>query len=154
MYKLTKVSAVKARTQAINQLKAVLITADPALREKLAGLGNAELFPQALCGPGGLPSGRTATARNPLIAVVVQLLRYLSDAPLHRRVTAATNKVEASNGLIRSLVGLSGCTPGSRDDKGRMCLRRGRQPLDEPTGLQSPKDEVVRRWGSSTYWTC
>jgi transposase len=44
MYKLTKVSAVKARTQAINQLKAVLITADPALREELAALGNTELF--------------------------------------------------------------------------------------------------------------
>jgi hypothetical protein len=44
IYKLTKASAVKARTQAINQLKAVLITADPALREKLTGLGNAELF--------------------------------------------------------------------------------------------------------------
>ncbi|WP_189862335.1 IS110 family transposase [Streptomyces noursei] len=44
MYKLTKVSAVKARTQAINQLKAVLVAADPALREELAGLGNAELF--------------------------------------------------------------------------------------------------------------
>ncbi|MDT9698196.1 transposase [Streptomyces sp. P17] len=44
MYKPTKVSAVKARTQAINQLKAVLITAEPALREELAHLGNAELF--------------------------------------------------------------------------------------------------------------
>jgi transposase len=44
MYKLTKASAVKARTQAINQLKAVLITAEPALREELAQLGNAELF--------------------------------------------------------------------------------------------------------------
>ncbi|WP_405721056.1 IS110 family transposase [Streptomyces sp. NBC_01537] len=44
MYKLTKASAVKARTQAINQLKSVLITADPALREELAQLGNAELF--------------------------------------------------------------------------------------------------------------
>ena len=44
MYKLPKVSAVKARTQAINQLKAVLVIADPALREELAGLGNAELF--------------------------------------------------------------------------------------------------------------
>ncbi|MFD7401862.1 IS110 family transposase [Streptomyces sp. NPDC059866] len=44
MYKLTKASAVKARTQAINQLKSVLITADPALREELTGLGNAELF--------------------------------------------------------------------------------------------------------------
>ncbi|MFD3628182.1 transposase [Streptomyces sp. NPDC058698] len=44
MCKLTKVSAVKARTQAINQLKSVLVTADPVLREELAGLGNAELF--------------------------------------------------------------------------------------------------------------
>ncbi|WP_234392219.1 IS110 family transposase [Streptomyces sp. WM6378] len=44
MYKLAKVSAVKARTQAINQLKAVLVIADPSLREELAGLGNAELF--------------------------------------------------------------------------------------------------------------
>nr|WP_246655318.1 IS110 family transposase [Streptomyces decoyicus] len=44
MYKLTKGSAVKARTQAINQLKAVLVAADPNLREELAGLGNPELF--------------------------------------------------------------------------------------------------------------
>ncbi|MEV0522700.1 transposase [Streptomyces sp. NPDC050439] len=44
MYKLTKVSAVKDRTQALNQLKAVLVTADPALREELTQLGNAELF--------------------------------------------------------------------------------------------------------------
>ncbi|WP_317623394.1 IS110 family transposase [Streptomyces noursei] len=44
MFKLAKSSAVKARTQAINQLKAVLVSADPNLREQLAGLGNAELF--------------------------------------------------------------------------------------------------------------
>nr|WP_246430570.1 transposase [Streptomyces rectiverticillatus] len=48
MYKLTKASAVKARTQATNQLKSVLITADPALREEMAGLGNAELL--RICG--------------------------------------------------------------------------------------------------------
>ncbi len=33
----------------------------------------------------------------------VQLLRYLSDAPLRRRVTAATNKVEAFNGFSQWL---------------------------------------------------
>ncbi|MFF8791180.1 transposase [Streptomyces sp. NPDC015125] len=44
MYKLAKGSVVKARTQAINQLKAVLITAYPALREELAGLNNPDLF--------------------------------------------------------------------------------------------------------------
>ncbi|MFE0420344.1 transposase [Streptomyces tendae] len=44
MYKLAKDSAVKARTKAINQLKAVLALADPALRERMSSLGNAELF--------------------------------------------------------------------------------------------------------------
>ncbi|MFF3165412.1 transposase [Streptomyces sp. NPDC003273] len=44
IYKLAKDSAVKARTQAINQLKAVLVIADFALRERLSSLGNAELF--------------------------------------------------------------------------------------------------------------
>lgn len=38
LFKLAKDSAVKARTQAINQLKAVLVTADPDLREELSGL--------------------------------------------------------------------------------------------------------------------
>jgi transposase len=40
MFKLAKASAIKARTQTINQLKALLITADPALREGLSGLTN------------------------------------------------------------------------------------------------------------------
>ncbi|MGW7527267.1 IS110 family transposase [Streptomyces sp. NPDC054783] len=44
LFKLAKDSAVKARTQAINQLKAVLVIADPALREQLSSLGNAELY--------------------------------------------------------------------------------------------------------------
>ncbi|MFG2368519.1 hypothetical protein ACGFY3_44070 [Streptomyces mirabilis] len=44
MCKLAKSSAAKARTQAVNQLKAVLDSADPKPREELAGLNNAELF--------------------------------------------------------------------------------------------------------------
>ncbi|MGW8877858.1 IS110 family transposase [Streptomyces mirabilis] len=44
MYKLAKDSAIKARTQAINQLKAVLVSADPALREGLAPLTNPALI--------------------------------------------------------------------------------------------------------------
>jgi transposase len=40
MFKLAKASAIKARTQAINQLKAVLVGADPVLREKLSGLSS------------------------------------------------------------------------------------------------------------------
>jgi transposase len=44
MLKLAKASAIKARTQAINQLKAVLVAADPALREALSGLTNTMLI--------------------------------------------------------------------------------------------------------------
>jgi transposase len=43
MFKVAKDSAVKARTQAINQLRAVLARAEPSLRESLAGLGLATL---------------------------------------------------------------------------------------------------------------
>ncbi|MGY5079155.1 hypothetical protein ACWIGX_19010 [Streptomyces nigrescens] len=38
IFKLAKDSAVNARTQAVYQLKAVLVTADPVVREELAGL--------------------------------------------------------------------------------------------------------------------
>jgi transposase len=48
LYKLAKDSAVKGRTQAINQLKAVLVNADPALREALAGLGTLALVTRCI----------------------------------------------------------------------------------------------------------
>ncbi|MDQ3763723.1 MAG: IS110 family transposase [Actinomycetota bacterium] len=44
MFKLAKASAVKARTQTINQLKAVLVAADPVLCEALSGLRNTMLI--------------------------------------------------------------------------------------------------------------
>jgi transposase len=42
--KIAKDSAVKAQIQAINQLKAILVTADPALREPLEPLSRAKLL--------------------------------------------------------------------------------------------------------------
>ena len=44
MLKLAKDSAIKARSQTINQLKAVLVAAEPALREALTGLTNTLLI--------------------------------------------------------------------------------------------------------------
>ena len=44
MFKLAKASAIKSRGQAINQLKAILVRADSALRESLTGLSNPALF--------------------------------------------------------------------------------------------------------------
>ena len=44
LFRLARASAVKSRTQAINQLKAVLVGADPALRETLTGLSRTALI--------------------------------------------------------------------------------------------------------------
>jgi transposase len=44
MFKVAKTSAAKSRSQAINQLKAVLVSADPQLREQLAGLSTIMLI--------------------------------------------------------------------------------------------------------------
>ncbi|MCK9904970.1 transposase [Parafrankia colletiae] len=43
MFRLARLWAVKARTQALNQLHAVLVCADTQVRESLAGLGRARL---------------------------------------------------------------------------------------------------------------
>ncbi|GAA2690722.1 hypothetical protein GCM10010310_47690 [Streptomyces violaceolatus] len=55
IFKLAKGSAAKARAQAINQLKAVLVIADPALWERMSSLGNAEPF--RTCAHLGPPGG-------------------------------------------------------------------------------------------------
>lgn len=43
MFKLAKASAIKSRSQAINQLKAILVRAEPELRESMTGLSNPAL---------------------------------------------------------------------------------------------------------------
>ena len=61
MFKLAKSSAIKSRTQAINQLKAVLVAADPTLREALSGLSTPILIRQCA----QLPEARPATPPAP-----------------------------------------------------------------------------------------
>lgn len=61
MLKLTRDSAVKAQTQAVNQLKAVLVTAPEQLRESLAGLGLVTLLDRcAALRPGPLDTPLSA----------------------------------------------------------------------------------------------
>jgi transposase len=71
VFKLARDSAVKARTQAINQLRAVLVGADPALRESLSGLGRAALIRRCA----ELPD---PAAGSDAAAAVVHTLRLLA----------------------------------------------------------------------------
>jgi len=61
MLKLARDSAVKARTQTINQIRAVLVTAPTALREDLAGLSTAKLLQRCLTFPADMPTTPTPT---------------------------------------------------------------------------------------------
>ncbi|MGC0413101.1 transposase [Streptomyces sp. SAI-195] len=89
MLKLAKDSAVKARTQAINQLKAVLVIAEPALRERLSSLGNRELFRTcARLGPGdgeGAVAEATRTTLRMLAERIEQLTGQINE--LNQRLT-------------------------------------------------------------------
>ena len=92
--KTAKDSAVKARVQAINQLKAVLVSADPALREALNPLCTSQLI--ARCAE--LTTGAGDSRHDDVSAATVHTLRHLArrvhylEAEIHdlrRRIAAA-----------------------------------------------------------------
>jgi transposase len=97
MFKIAKDSAIKSRTQAINQLRAVLVRAEPHLRESLAGLGPITLF--RTCAT--LPEASTTTCGSATITV----LRGLA-----RRILALTDEVKTLNKHLTAQ--LKACAPG------------------------------------------
>ena len=66
MLKNAKDSAVKARTQAFNQMKALIVTAQAELRETLIGLTTGALINLCKSFRPGRPDGPTATAKYTL----------------------------------------------------------------------------------------
>lgn len=103
MFKIAKDSAVKARTQAINQLKAVLVRADPTLRESLSGLGRVALIRRCAA----LPS----TTDHSTHAATTTVLRSLA-----RRVLALTDETRALQQQMSSAI--AACAPQLLDQYG------------------------------------
>lgn len=105
MVKLAKDSAVKARTQAINQLRAVLARAQPALREALAGLGLATLVRRCaqLPDPGMADIGSAATHILRTLARRVQTLEQ--EIRSHQQDLTTVIKGSAPNLLERPGIG-------------------------------------------------
>jgi transposase len=93
LLKVAKDSAVKARTQAINQLKAVLVGADPQLREALAGLGRAPLIRR------GAELREPITTSSDLAATVVYTLRLLAG-----RIQHLTGEIADLTGRITEIL--------------------------------------------------
>jgi transposase len=88
MFRLAKASAVKSRTQAINQLKAVLICAEPQLRESLSGLSNRTLIHRCAQLPTDDPND-IATAATYTLQLLARRILDLTDQinDLKRRIT-------------------------------------------------------------------
>jgi transposase len=82
LFKLAKTSATKSRAQAINQLKAVLVRADPPLREALSGLSTPKLIRACVALDAATPTTTVAAA-----AYTLRLLagRIRGVRPPHRR---------------------------------------------------------------------
>ena len=90
MFKLAKASALKARTQTINQLKAVLVAADPALREALSGLSNTLLIRRCTQLELDTPCDTTSAAAYTLRLLARRILTLTSEIrDLEHQITAA-----------------------------------------------------------------
>ncbi|MCX5322374.1 IS110 family transposase [Streptomyces sp. NBC_00120] len=90
MFKMAKSSATKSRSQAINQLKAVLVSADPLLREALAGLSNPKLIRRCLELEGTDVFAPAAAARHTL-RLLARRIQHLTEEinDLTTRITTA-----------------------------------------------------------------
>jgi transposase len=89
MFKLAKASALKARTQTINQLKAVLVAADPTLRETLSGLSNTMLIRRCTQLEVDTPRDTTSAAAYTLRLLAQRILALTSEIrDLEQQITA------------------------------------------------------------------
>jgi transposase len=87
LFKLAKTSATKSRAQAINQLKAVLVATDPALRESLTGLSNLKLI--RACGDLDGSAPDTAGAAAHTLKMLARRIQHLTEeiTDLTERIT-------------------------------------------------------------------
>jgi transposase len=96
LFKMAKDSATKSRSQGINQLKAVLVRADPALRESLAGLSNPRLIRRCADLDSATPSTNSAMAAaaftlRSLARRILQLTEEIGELTTH--IATAINAV-------------------------------------------------------------
>ncbi|MGN9788210.1 IS110 family transposase [Nonomuraea sp. ZG12] len=89
MLKVARDSAIKARTQAINQLRAVLMRADPTLRDTMAALGPATLIRTCADLPTTEHHTIDDTARTVLRMLARRILALTEEARAHERTLVA-----------------------------------------------------------------
>jgi transposase len=143
MFRLARASAVKSRTQAVNQLKAVIVTADPSLRETLTGLSKTALIRHCANLPAIAPSD-VATATVYTLRRLAQRIQSLTteERELQHQITVVLDN-HAPHLLQRPGIGPdSACallvTAGDNPDRMRseasFAALCGVSPIEASTG--------------------
>ncbi|WP_424921750.1 IS110 family transposase [Streptomyces sp. wa1] len=136
--RLAKESAVKARTQAMNQLKAVLLVLDPELREQLSGLTSTTLI--ATCAELGADHGEAAFTMALLARRIQSLAQEIKE--LTRRTTKAVRSIQPQ---LLELVGVgpdsaavlliaAGDNPDRLTDEASFAALCGVSPVEQSSG--------------------
>jgi transposase len=99
LFKMAKNSAIKSRSQAINQLKAVIVTADDELRGKLAGLSNPHLIRSCSRLSRGTRTGTAGAVRHTL-RLLARRIQHLTEEIEDLKVQIADAVEQAAPGLL------------------------------------------------------
>jgi transposase len=146
MFKLAKASAIKARTQAINQLKAVLVGADPALREKLSGLSSTILVRRCAQLDTRVPADVTSAAAYTLRLLACRILSLASEVReleqhIADAVLAHTPQLTQQQGIgpdsAAALLITAGDNPGRLHSEASFAALCGVSPVEASSGRTS-----------------
>jgi transposase len=146
MLKLAKDSAVKARSQTINQLKAVLVVADPALREALSGLTNTMLIRRCAQLEATTPTDVTSAAVYTLRLLarrILELTTEICDLVRHITTTIAAHcpRLLARRGIgldnAAALLITAGDNPDRLRSEASFAALCGVNPLQASSGKTS-----------------
>lgn len=143
VFKMAKNSAIKSRSQAINQLKAVIVTADGPLRESLAGLTNPHLIRRCARLTDAKHTGPAGATRHTL-RLLAKRIQHLSEEidDLNKRIADAVD--ESAPGILEvqgvgpdsaaALLIAGGDNPDRLASEGSFAALCGTSPVEASSG--------------------
>ena len=143
MLKSAKNSAMKARTQAVNQMKALVLTAPAELRETLDGLGTSALVKRCENFRPGRPGNPKAAAKYALRSLACryhQLSKEIQDlrAELQRLIQAAAPALVEAFGVgpdtAADLLIAAGSNPSRLNSEAAFASLCGVNPIPASSG--------------------
>ncbi|WP_143591783.1 IS110 family transposase [Thermoactinospora rubra] len=143
LFKMAKDSAIKARTQTLNQLRAVLARTDPSLRDSLKGLGQAALLRTCSRFQAGSLVGIEDAAIAVLRTLALRILALTEEIRAHERalteiITGCAPKLLERHGIgpdtAASLLITAGDNPERLNSEAAFAALCGVNPIEASSG--------------------